>query len=100
MYQVVVKAQVAWHHRKTRSLGSIQGRISYNGIMTQMLASQKKSDDELEEKCIRLEQEEKEREEHMKKAEMDFQLKMMPMITQSINPHMSSYPYPCEVDIW
>ena len=71
-----------------------------SGIMTQMLASQKKSDDELEEKCIRLEQEEKEREEHMKKAEMDFQLKTMSMITQSINPHMSSYPYPCEVDIW
>ena len=30
MYQVVVKAQVAWHHRKTRSLGSIQGRIGCN----------------------------------------------------------------------
>ena len=65
------------------------------GIVNQILESQEKSDEryfELEEKQMKLEQEDKEREERMKKDEMDFQLRMMSMITQA---HASNSLYPC-----
>ena len=63
--------------------------------MTQILDSQAQSDAkylEIEEKRMRFEQEDKEREERMKKMEMDFQLRMMSMITQTGNPHALAYP--------
>ena len=65
------------------------------GIVNQILESQEKSDEryfELEEKRMKLEQEDKEREERMKKDEMEFQLRMMSMITQT---HTSNSLYPC-----
>ena len=56
------------------------------GIVNQILESQEKSDEryfELEEKRMKLEPEDKEREERMKKDEMEFQLRMMSMIAQT-----------------
>ena len=41
---------------------------------------------------MKLEQEDKEREERMKKDEMEFQVRMMSMITQT---HTSNSLYPC-----
>ena len=66
-----------------------------SGIMTQILDSQAQSDAkylEIEEKRMRFEQEDKEREERMKKMEMDFQLRIMSMITQTGHLHASAYP--------
>ena len=57
-----------------------------SGIVTQILDSQVQSDKrylELEEKRMRLDQENKEREERMRKDEMNFQLRMMSMLVQS-----------------
>ena len=64
-----------------------------SGIVTQILDSQVQSDErylELEEKRMRLDQENKEREERMRKDEMNFQLRMMSMLVQS-----QSTGYPC-----
>ena len=61
----------------------------------QILDSQAQSDVrylELEERRMRFEHEDKEREERMK-DEIDFDLRMMSTITQTANPHVSPYSF-------